>query len=106
MFTFSIKREIRHFHVVVVQKRERNVQKSVMHHAKLLFFLINPFVFMMFSLLSASLDRKVMCFHRPLFFFFQASAVGVFGAVPDPILGGGMSRIVGDSEQGNEFIIP
>ena len=25
------KREIRHFHVVVVQKRERNVQKSVMH---------------------------------------------------------------------------
>ena len=78
-----------------------------MHHAKLLFFLINPIVFMMFSLLSASLDRKVMCFHRPLFFFFfQASAVGVFGAVPDPILGGGMSRIVGDSEQGNEFIIP
>ena len=40
-----------------------------------------------------------------LFFFFQASAIGVFGAVPDPILGGGMSRIVGDSEQGNEFII-
>lgn len=39
------------------------------------------------------------------FFFFQASAIGVFGAVPDPILGGGMSRIVGDSEQGNEFII-
>ena len=27
----SIKREIRHFRVVVVQKRERNVQKSVMH---------------------------------------------------------------------------
>ena len=31
LFTFSIKREIRHFHVVVVQKRERNIQKSVMH---------------------------------------------------------------------------
>ena len=30
LFTSSIKREIRHFHVVVVQKRERNVQKSVM----------------------------------------------------------------------------
>lgn len=73
------------------------------------FFLINPIIFMMFSLLSASLDRKVpfcMSFHRPMFLFFQASAVGVFGAVPDPILGGGMSRIVGDSEQGNEFIIP
>ena len=27
---FSIKREIRHFHVVVFQLRQRNVQKSVM----------------------------------------------------------------------------
>ena len=26
-----IKREIRHFHVVVIQKRAKNVQKSVMH---------------------------------------------------------------------------
>ena len=90
-----------------MQKRERNVQKSVMHHAKLLFFLINPIVFMMFSLLSASLDRKVpFVFSQTYVFFFPASAVGVFGAVPDPILGGGMSKIVGDSEQGNEFIIP
>ena len=31
LFTPSIKREIRYFHVVVVQKRERNRQKSVMH---------------------------------------------------------------------------
>ena len=31
MFTFFTKREIRHFHVVVVQWRLRNVQKSVMH---------------------------------------------------------------------------
>ena len=31
MVTFAIKQEIRHFHVVVVQKRERNVQKNVMH---------------------------------------------------------------------------
>ena len=30
-FTFSIKHQIKHFHVVVVQKRQRNVQKSVMH---------------------------------------------------------------------------
>ena len=29
--TYYIGRQIRHFHVVVVQKRERNVQKSVMH---------------------------------------------------------------------------
>ena len=31
LFTSSIKHEIRHFHVVVVQKRQRNAQKSVMH---------------------------------------------------------------------------
>ena len=31
LFTTSVKREMRHFHVVVVQKRKRNVQKSVMH---------------------------------------------------------------------------
>ena len=28
MFTFSTKREIRQFHVVVVQRRQRNVQKK------------------------------------------------------------------------------
>ena len=31
LFTFSLNYEIRHFHVVVVQKRQRNVQKSVPH---------------------------------------------------------------------------
>ena len=31
VFPSSIKRENRHFHVVVVQRRLRNVQKSVMH---------------------------------------------------------------------------
>ena len=31
VFLPSIKRENRHFHVVVVQRRLRNVQKSVMH---------------------------------------------------------------------------
>ena len=31
LFTFSIKHEIRHFRVVVVQKRQGNVRKSVMH---------------------------------------------------------------------------
>ena len=31
MFTSSIKREIRKFHVLVVQRQERNVQKIVMH---------------------------------------------------------------------------
>ena len=31
LFTFSIKREIRHFDVVVVQRQQRNLQKSVIH---------------------------------------------------------------------------
>ena len=31
VFTSSTKREIRHFHVVVVQRRQRNVQKSMMY---------------------------------------------------------------------------
>ena len=31
VFTSSTKREIRQFHVVVVQRRQRNVQKSMMH---------------------------------------------------------------------------
>ena len=31
VFSSSIKREIRNFHVVVVQRRQRNVQTSVMH---------------------------------------------------------------------------
>ena len=31
MFAFSTKRENRHFHVVLVQGRQRKVQKSVMH---------------------------------------------------------------------------
>ena len=44
VFPSSTKREIRHFHVVVVQRRLRNVQKSVMHvqsccSANLCFFL-------------------------------------------------------------------
>ena len=43
MFTFSIKREIRHFYVVVVQKRQRNVQKSVMH-VRSCCFVIKPIV--------------------------------------------------------------
>ena len=31
VFPSSTKSEIRHFHIVVVQRRQRNVQKSVMH---------------------------------------------------------------------------
>ena len=31
LFTSSAKREVRHFHVQIVQWRQRNAQKSVMH---------------------------------------------------------------------------
>ena len=42
LFTFSIKHEIRHFHVVIVKKRQRNVQKK----RKLLFCLLNLLFFL------------------------------------------------------------
>ena len=41
----SVKREKRHFHVVVVQTRQGNVQKGVMHAQKLLFWLFNLLLF-------------------------------------------------------------
>ena len=41
----SVKREKRHFHVVVVQRRQGNVQKSVMHAQTLLFWLFNLLLF-------------------------------------------------------------
>ena len=46
-----------HFHVVVVQKRQRNVQKSFMPVKVLV--LLKPIAFMTFSLLSPSSDLKV-----------------------------------------------
>ena len=49
----SCQREIRHFHVIVMQKRQRNLQKKkVMHIEKLL--LIESIAFLPFSLPSSS----------------------------------------------------
>ena len=45
LFVYSIKREIRHFYVVVVQQWQRNVQKSMMHVQTCCFFLINLLLF-------------------------------------------------------------
>ena len=54
--TFSTKREIRHFHVVVVQRRRRNVQKNVMHVQSYCFANgSKPIAFFPFSLPSPSL---------------------------------------------------
>ena len=56
MFTFSIKREIRHFHVVVLQKRQRNVQKSTMY-ARSYCFAYQTLFYVLVAV--ASLDLKV-----------------------------------------------
>ena len=45
MFTSSIKREIRTFHVFVVQRQERNVQKIVMHVQSCCFADLNLLLF-------------------------------------------------------------
>ena len=54
VFTSSTKREIRRFHVVVVLRRQRNVQKSVMHVQSYCFANLNLFAFLPFSLKSPS----------------------------------------------------
>ena len=59
LFMSSIKHEIRHFHVVVVQKRERNVQK--MCDARVICCVVyKTYCFLTFSSPSASLALKVV----------------------------------------------
>ena len=41
VFTSSTNRKIKHFHVVVVQRRQRNVQESVMHVQSCCFVTLN-----------------------------------------------------------------
>ena len=45
MFTSLTKREIRHLHVVVVQRRQRNVLKRVMHVQSCCFSNLNLLLF-------------------------------------------------------------
>ena len=54
VFPSSTKREIRHFHVVLVQRRLRNEQKSVMHFQSCCFACLNLFLFFPLSLPSPS----------------------------------------------------
>ena len=54
VFTFSTKREIRHFHVVVVKWRQRNVPRKRDALAKLLFGQFKPIAFLPFALTSPS----------------------------------------------------
>ena len=53
-FTSSTKSEFRHFHVVVVQWQQKNVQKSVMHGQSCCFSMYKPIAFFLFSLPSPS----------------------------------------------------
>ena len=72
VFTSSTKREIRHFHVVVVQRRQRNVQKSVMHVQSLCFAYLNLLLFCRRRCLSSLifLDRDVKCWKKSMGFRF------------------------------------
>ena len=54
MFTSSTKRENRKFHVVVAQRRQRNVQKKCDARAELLFCQSKPIVFLSFLSPSSS----------------------------------------------------
>ena len=54
VFPSSTKREIRHYHVVVVQRRLKNVQKIVMHVQSCCFANLNLMLFFSFSMPSPS----------------------------------------------------
>ena len=62
LFTFSIKHEIRHFHVVIVKKRQRDVQKK----RKLLFCLSLTYCFFLDVLLAVASSNllKRNCRHH------------------------------------------
>ena len=60
VFPSLTKREIRHFHVVVVQSRQRNVQKSVMHVQSRCFANLN-----LLLICCSSCRRRRRCFSSP-----------------------------------------
>ena len=57
LFTFYIKREIRHFHVAVVQKRQRKCSKTCCTRTVVV-LLINPIFYVLVAV--ASLDLEVL----------------------------------------------
>ena len=77
MFTFYIKREIRKFHVIVEQRRQRNVQKSVIHVQSCCFANLNLLLFLPLSLTSPSSLFKVpncLSITRPWRFLYISAA--------------------------------
>ena len=57
VFTSSTRHEIRQFHVVVVQRRQRNVQKCLMHVQSCCFANLNILFFVPFLLSSSALFK-------------------------------------------------
>ena len=76
VFTSSIKRETRRFHDVVVQQRQRNVQKSVMHVQSCCFANLNLFLFCRSRCRPrrrclSSLMLQTLCRQRPIEHLFS-----------------------------------
>ena len=69
VFTFSTKREIKHFHVVV-QWRQRNIQKSVMHVQSCCFANLNQLLFC-----RSLWRRRRRCFSSLLLAFARFASV-------------------------------
>ena len=70
-FTFYVKREIRKFHVVVMQRRQRNVQKSVMHVQSCCFANLNLLLFCRSPWRRLRLRYLTVCLsHVPGFFLY------------------------------------
>ena len=59
MFTSSTKREIRHFHVIVMGRRQRNVQKYVMYVQSCCFANINLLLFFFAVLVAVAVTVVV-----------------------------------------------
>ena len=58
---FSTKSEIRHFHVVVVHRQQKNVQKSMMHDGEDLLFCQSKLIaFSPFSLMLSLLKLPII----------------------------------------------
>ena len=68
----SIKHEIRHFHVAVVQKRKRSVQ-NVSCTCKVVVLLIKPIAFMKFPLPSSDLKVpiKLLARESSLYLYYE-----------------------------------
>ena len=64
VFPSSTKREIWHFHVVLVQRRQRNVQKSVMHVQSCGFANLNLLLFGCFRCLRRRRILSSLITHR------------------------------------------